>query len=119
MANEFTRITHAAPSLVNINPNKTTTGVIPGLIILGAGAENNISYLPVCNYKNLSLYTPSTVVTISVKWAYDDGTESSTIGTLTSETWSDFVIPSNAICAVITCVYTQNTKVMTYYSLTN
>lgn len=123
MANEFTRIAHAASggsSTVDINSSKSTTGDIPGRLILGCGDMSPASYIPVSGYTHLSLNPPSAGnYVVAAYWAYADGTESQTLGNLTNGTWTDFTVPENAICVKLTVYYSSTSFVMVYYSLTN
>lgn len=120
MANEFTRISHhvSGTTPADVNPSKASTGVIPGLLNLGAASSAPATYLPVGGYSNLSL-TIVNNITVTVYWVYSDGTESASIGTLTANTWSDFTVPTGVICAKITMQYSSNDYFKVYYSLTN
>ena len=107
------------PNMYDINPNKEAgSSVAAGCIKLGVGSSNPKCYMPVCGYDKLALYKYSSSGTSSFKWAYSDGSESETVSSLSSNTWSEYyTIPSNAICAIITGTYTADSWITVNYSL--
>ena len=120
MANEFTRITHTVSSgtqLVDINPNKLTTGIIAGYFYASAYQNDCCVYLPVGGYANISIFPTYNSVNY-YRWHLADGTETSNVR-LTWNTWNDLIKPDNAVCLVVESGYPTQTQAKYYYSFTN
>lgn len=102
--------------LVDINPTKST-GAGVGRVEMFASSSWSPCYLPVCGYAKVALYCYlSSGRQMQYAWVYDDGTTSSA-KSLSSLTWTDIDIPSNAICLKLLAYKSSDSNCSFNYAL--